>query len=209
MRARVGLLVVLALAGCEAQPLGSFQTARYLASPIEPDLLVSFGLGGATLAPGEVARLDAHLRDALLGPRDDVVLYIGQSGSRRLDAARLAALGKVLPPTRARVRVITAPEAAGVEVGPDGIMVRMVSYGRITVECPGNTAGPLELTTPLPEMTCSNAFNRATMAANPRDLIAPEAFGGTPAGVSAAAVRQQRDGKVPYLPIGLSAVMGE
>lgn len=203
------LLVVLALAGCEAQPLGSFQTARYLASPTQPDLLASFAPGGATLAPGEVARLDAYVRGALLGPDDDVVVYMGPSGSRRLDAERLGTLRKVFPATRARVRVVAAPEAAGVEVGPDGMVVRTVSYGRITVECPGNTAGPLELTTPLPEMTCSNAFNRATMAANPRDLIAPDSFGGTSAGVAAAAVQQQRDGKVPYLPLGLSAVMGE
>lgn len=210
--ARFGLLALvfgLALAACEAQPLGSFQPARYLANPTQPDLLVSFAPSGATLAPGEVARLDAYVRGALLGPDDDVVVYVGPSGSRRLDAERLGRLARVFPATRARVRVIAAPDAAGVAVGPDGVVVRTVSYQRITVECPGNTAGPLELTTPLPEMTCANAFNRATMAANPRDLVAPGAFGGTPAGVSVAAVKQQQDGKVPYRQIGLSAVMGE
>lgn len=205
----VWLLLALALAGCEAQPLGSFQPARYLATPVEPDLLLSFPPAGAALAPGEVARLDAYLGGAMLRPEDDVVVYPGRSGSRRLDAARLAALRGAFPRTRARVRVVTAPEAAGVTVGPDGVVVRAVSYGRITVECPGNTAGPLELTTPLPEMTCSNAFNRATMAANPRDLIAPDAFGGTPAGLAASALQRQQEGKVVYWPIGLSAVMGD
>ncbi|MFT3972954.1 MAG: hypothetical protein QM699_05770 [Amaricoccus sp.] len=165
----IGLLFGLALAGCEAQPLGSFQSARYMASPTQPDLLLSFAPGGATLAPGEVARLDSYVRGGMLGANDDVVLYVGPSGSRRLDAERLGKLAKVFPATRARVRVVAAPEAAGVEVGPDGVVVRTVSYGKITIECPGNTAGPLELTTPLPEMTCANAFNRATMAANPRD----------------------------------------
>lgn len=99
---RCGLLVVLALAGCEAQPLGSFQPARYLASPTQPDLLVSFAPGGATLATGEVARLDAYVRGALLGPDDDVVVYVGPSGSRRLDAERLGTLRSVFPATRAR-----------------------------------------------------------------------------------------------------------
>lgn len=206
----IGLLFGLALAGCEAQPLGSFQPARYLANPTQPDLLVSFAPGGAGLAPGEVSRLDTYVRGALLGPDDDVVLYVGPSGSRRLDAERLGKLSKVFPATRARVRVITAPDAAGVQVGPDGLVVRTVSYSRITIECPGNTAGPLELTTPLPPMlTCANAFNRATMAANPRDLIAPEAFGGTPQGLSTAAVKRQQDGKVPYKPIGLAEIMGD
>lgn len=209
--ARFGLLTLifgLALAGCEAQPLGSFQPARYLATPSQPDLLLSFPPSGATLAPAEVSRLDSYVRGAMLGPDDDVVLYVGQSGSRQVNAARLAALQSKFPRTRARVRVITAPEAAGVPVGPDGVVVRTVSYDRITVECPGNTAGPLELTTPLPEMTCANAFNRATMAVNPRDLIAPDAFGGTPSGLSAKAIKQQQDGKVPYRQIGLSGVMG-
>lgn len=204
----LGLAVGLGLAGCEAQPLGSFQTARYSASEIQPDLLLTFTPGRATLAPAELARLDTYLRDALPGPGDDVELYTGRSGSRRLDAARLTTLRQAFPATPARVRLITAPEAAGVDVGPDSVVVRTVSYARITVECPGNTAGPLELTTPLPEMTCSNAFNRATMAANPRDLIAPDDFGGTPAGLAAAAVKQQQDGKVPYRMIGLSAVHG-
>ena len=205
----LGLLFGLALAGCEAQPIGSFQPARYSASPTQPDLLVNFAPRGAALAPREVARLDAYVRGAMLGPNDDVIVYAGPSGSRRLDAERLGTLHRVFPATRARVRLITAPDAAGVAVGPDGVVVRTVSYDRIVVECPGNTAGPLELTTPLPEMTCSNAFNRATMAANPRDLIAPDAFGGTPAGLAAAAVKQQQDGKVPYNPIGLSAIIGE
>lgn len=209
--ARFGLLFLifgLALAGCEAQPLGSFQPARYLATPTQPDLLLSFPPSAATLAPGERSRLDGYVRGAMLGPDDDVVLYVGQSPSRQVNAARLAALQSTFPRTRARVRVITAPEAAGVMVGPDGVVVRTVSYDRITVDCPGNTAGPLELTTPLPEMTCTNAFNRATMAVNPRDLIAPETFGGTPSDLAVKAIKQQQEGKVPYRQIGLSGVMG-
>lgn len=208
----LGLVLGLALAGCEAQPVGSFQPARYVADQTQPDLLLTYAPRAAALARSEVARLDAYVRGALLGPDDDVVIYAGPSGSRGLDAARLASLRQVFPATRARVRMITAPDAAGVAVGigvgPDGLVVRTVSYGRITVECPGNTAGPLELTTPLPEMTCANAFNRATMAANPRDLIAPGAFGGTPAGLAATAIRRQQEGKLPYREIGLSSIYG-
>lgn len=199
----------LVVAGCEAQPTGGFQPARFAASPSQPDLLVSFPPSAAAMASREAARLDAFVRGALLGPDDDVEVYVGQTGSAVLDARRLAALRAGFPATRARVKVFTALDAVGVTVPSDSVVVRTIAYDRITVHCPGNTAGPLELTTPLPEMTCSNAFNRATMAANPRDLISPEEFGGTSPTLAAAAVKRQAEGKVAHRPIGLASVVGD
>ncbi len=198
----------LLLAGCEAQPLGTFQPARYVADSPEPEQTLFFAPGHPTLASGEIARLKSFLGGLALGPEDDVILYVGQSGSPVLNARRLGSLEASFPATRARVRVITAPEAAGVATGPDGVVVRAVRYDRIRIDCPGNPASPLELTTPLPDIGCANAFNRATMAASPRDLIAPRSFGGTDATVAANAVQRLREGKVIVAPLQISTDSG-
>ena len=59
----------------------------------------------------------------------------------------------------------------------------------------------IPLTTPLPEIGCSNAFNRATMAANKGDLITPRTYRGADGTVSAAAVQRYREDKVKVIPL--------
>ena len=58
-----------------------------------------------------------------------------------------------------------------------------------------------ELTTPLPEIGCSNAFNRATMAANKGDLITPRTFRGPDGVTSAAAIQRYHEDKVKVIPL--------
>jgi type IV pilus biogenesis protein CpaD/CtpE len=82
-------------------------------------------------------------------------------------------------------------------VRPDLGLVRVAHGNRIVVECPGNPADPdWELTTPLPDIGCANAYNRAIQAADPRDLFQPRRLTGPDAGASAAAVQRYREDKV-------------
>ena len=202
--ASAAVAAALALAGCEAQPVGSFDQARYAADSGQAQTDLLFQPGSPALARGESERVTAFLRALALGPQEDVVLHMGRSGQPTLDARRLTTLRSTFRSTPARVRLVLAPGFTNSDTRPDTVLVQVIRYDRIRVECPGNTAGPYELTTPLPSIGCANATNRATMAAEVRDLVAPRRFGGSDAVPSAAAVQRQREGKVITAPLGSS-----
>lgn len=193
---------VLVLAACEQQPVGSFRQAEYVAGDTQPLQTVYFNPGSPTLRSGEVSRLQSFLGGQYLTANDDVLVYIGGTGSRVLDARRRGTMIHSMPRTPARVRLVAAPQSdLGSDMRVDAAEVRVVHYAKIIVQCPGNPAGPDELTTPLPEIGCSNAFNRATMAAEKRDLIAPGTLAGSDGVTSGAAVKRYEEGKVNVIPL--------
>jgi type IV pilus biogenesis protein CpaD/CtpE len=210
LRTGLALAAVVALTGCEAQPVGTFDPARYVADPAgQAYYSVAFQPGSAELARGEALRLAQFLREQVVGPGSDVLLSVGPSGSQVLDAQRLSALRAAVGPTRAQVRVGTASAAAAPTVRPDLGLVRVAHGNRIVVKCPGNPADPdWELTTPLPELGCANAYNLALQAADRRDLFRPRTLAGPDGGVSAAAVQRYREGKVKTTDLDMNSSVG-
>jgi len=191
----------LALAACEQQPVGSFRNAEYVPGGELPLQTVYFQPGSAALRGGEASRLQTFLSGQYLTSRDDILIYVGRSGSRVLDARRRGAMQASLPRTPARVRLVSSLSTLGSDLSIDAAQVQVVYYNVIVVECPGNPAGPVELTTPLPAIGCSNAYNRATMAAEKRDLIAPGRLSGSDGTTAAAAVQRYEQDKVKVVPL--------
>jgi type IV pilus biogenesis protein CpaD/CtpE len=197
------LLATLALAGCEAMPLGSFEPATFAADSAQAHHDIYFVPGSPQLAPGEQQRLNAFLGALALGPTQDIVLAVGRSGSPVLDAQRAQTLARAFAHTRARVRPTYAPGFVNTDTLPDTVLVQVIRYDRIRVDCPP-MALPGELTTPLPPAGCANAINVAEMAHEKRDLIAPRELHGSEAGIAAAAEQRHRAGKVLTLPIDVN-----
>jgi type IV pilus biogenesis protein CpaD/CtpE len=202
---RLGALAIAALlvAGCEAQPTGFFDRAEYRADRIAGPYTLYFQPDSDLLAVGEAERLTSYLRTLALGPDQDIVLEVRKSGSAVLDGRRLLALRRAFAGTQARVRVVQPPQLASPESLSNAVELTVVRYDLIIVDCPP-MAQPNELATPLPPLGCSNAVNRAEMAAEKRDLIVPRELRGSESGVAAAAVQRHREGKVITLPIGVS-----
>ena len=191
------------LAGCEEMPIGTMDRATTVASRDVGPYTLYFTPESPTLAAGEAQRLSSYLSTLRVGRQQDILLEVGNSGSAVLDARRLQTLERTFAGNRARVRVVV-PQQQPVEGLSNAVRLTVVDYNLLVVECPSQTLAG-ELTTPLPPIGCSNAINRATMAANKRDVVAP--LGTLPpsgAGVNAKAVQRYRDGKVITLPISVS-----
>jgi type IV pilus biogenesis protein CpaD/CtpE len=193
------LLAALAVAACEAQPVGYFDRAEFRADQAVQPYTIYFQPDSDALAVGERERLASYLRTISPRPGHDILVEIAKSGSPVLDGRRVLALRRVLAGVPARVRVIVPHEAAPEEV-TNAARISLVRYDLIVVECPA-MAQPNELSTPLPQLGCTNAMNRAAMAADKRDLIAPGALSGPDGGTSAAAVGRYREGKVTVAPL--------
>jgi type IV pilus biogenesis protein CpaD/CtpE len=210
LRPGLALAAVLAIAGCEAQPVGTFDPARYVAQPASQAYFnVAFVPGSPDLARGEEQRLNQFLNEQVLGRNSDVLLSVGGSGSQVLDSHRISKLRAIVGPTPARVQVGTGSAAAAPAVRPDLGVVRVAHGNRIVVECPGNPADPdWELTTPLPDIGCSNAYNRAIQAADPRDLFRQRRLAGPDGGASAAAVARYQEDKVKTTALDMNSSVG-
>lgn len=202
-------LALGAVAGCEAQPVGTFEQASY--SPDTPvfQYQLHFTPGAATVAPGEPEQVRTLSRRLVLGPEDDILLRYNRSGIPALDVARLGTLERLFAGERARVRVTFEPGLTYESKQPNTTWVEAIRYDRVLVTCPGNPAGPMEFTTPLPDIGCANAINLATMASSPRDLMAPRDFGGSDTMSVAAAVDRLRRDKVKTTPLDMSSRLGE
>jgi type IV pilus biogenesis protein CpaD/CtpE len=198
-RAFAAALVALAVAGCEAQPVGYFDRAEFRADQAVQPYLFYFQPDSDALATGERERLASYLRTIAPRPGHDILVEVGKSGSAVLDGRRVLALRRVFAGVPARVRVIVPHDAPVAEVS-NAARLSLVRYDLIVVECPA-MAQPDELSTPLPPIGCTNAMNRATMAAEKRDLIAPGELSGPDGGASAAAVGRYREGKVTIKPL--------
>jgi type IV pilus biogenesis protein CpaD/CtpE len=193
------LLAALAVAGCEAQPVGYFDRAQFRADQAVQPYTFYFQPDSDALATGERERLASYLRTIAPRPGHDILVEVGKSGSAVLDGRRVLALRRVFAGVPARVRVIVPHEDALDDLS-NAARLSVVRYDLIVVECPA-MAQPNELSTPLPQLGCSNAINRATMAAEKRDLIAPGELSGPDGGASAAAVGRYREGKVTIKPL--------
>ncbi len=192
----------LTLAGCEQMPVGTMDRAVTAASRTAGPYTLYFTPESEALAGGEAQRLSSYLGTLRIGPNEDILLEVGNSGSAVLDARRLQTLDRTFAGSRARVRVIV-PRQQPVAGLSNAVRLTVVDYDLLVVDCPSMTLAG-ELTTPMPVIGCSNAVNRATMAANKRDVVAPTGrLGPSDAGVDAAAVQRYRDGKVITLPIGV------
>ncbi len=200
--AALAMASALALAACEQQPVGSFRNAEYVAGNTQAVQTVYFNPGAATLRAGEVSRLQSFVASQYLTAKDDVLVYVGGTGSSTLDAQRRGTVLHDMPRTAAQVRIVATPQSdLGSDMRADAAEVRVLSYNKIIVKCPGNPAGPDELTTPLPEIGCSNAYNRATMAAEKGDLITPRRLRGSDGTTSAAAIQRYYEDKVKVIPL--------
>lgn len=197
------IAAALALAGCEDMPIGTMDRATTTASQASGIYTLYFTPESASLATGEAQRLSSYLKTLRVGPNEDILLELGNSGSAVLDARRLQTLDSTFAGSRARVRV-TVPRRQPVEGLSNAVRLTVVDYDLLVVQCPSQTLDG-ELTTPLPPIGCSNEVNRATMAANKRDVVAP--LGKLPpsdADIDIRAVERLRAGKVITLPIGVS-----
>lgn len=178
------------LAGCEAMPVGTFDRPQFVADAAQAQFDLWFVPGTADLAAGQAQALDAFLRSLVLNPDDDVILNVGRAETPVLNARRYQTLQRTMAATRtpARVRFVQPPGFVNSDSRPDVVLVQVQRYGRIKVVCPSNQV-PGELASPLPTwLACSNGINIATMAADPRDLIAPGALRGTEGVMGANAV---------------------
>jgi type IV pilus biogenesis protein CpaD/CtpE len=203
-RLRAGALALasaLALAACEAQPVGSFQNAKFVADGSRALQSVFFQPGSPALRPGEAQRIRSFLSGQLITPQTDILLHVGRTGSPLLDARRRGTLRASMPRTPARVRLIGVDTSLGADLRIDSAQLEVVQYNRLVVKCPGNPAADYELTTPLPNQGCSNAVNLANMAESVRDLTDPRDFSGSDGVTAGAAVERYQDDKVKVIPL--------
>ena len=95
-RLRAGALALasaLALAACEAQPVGSFQNAEFVADGSRALQSVYFQPGQPALRAGEAERIRCvPVAARLITPETDILLHVGRTGSPLLDARRRGTL---------------------------------------------------------------------------------------------------------------------
>lgn len=199
-RLALALAALALLAGCEAQPLGSFERPTLAANRASTPYTVFFQPDSPLLAYGEGERLSGYLRSLSLRPGEDLLMEVGNSGSATLDGQRVLALRRTFAGAPARVQVaapLQQPVEEGVAQGPsNAVTVTVMRYDMIVVDCPDNEAQAHELTTPLQMIGCTNAVNLAGMAERPQDLFRPRPLGGMPAATSTAAIKRYEAGKV-------------
>lgn len=209
VRASLGLRAAaaagaLALAGCAAQPIGTFDRAQVTSANSQAQQDLFFRPGTPSPLPGETERMNAFLQSLLLRPQDDVIVTFGTTGSDRLDAARMHAVRRAIASDPARLRLVgPLGFARAPGPNPDIVLVQAVRYDRVVVTCPGSgrTNESTALLTPIPVEGCANPVNIATMAAEKRDLTAPRRLQGSDAVASVAAVERYREGAVIFTPL--------
>lgn len=211
MRAMVRLrgaaaICALALAGCAAQPIGTFDDARITSEAAQAQTDLYFRPGEVSLLPGEVERVNRLLASLVLGPQDDVVMTFGTSGSDVLDTRRIAEARRVIASAPARLRIVAPPGFARAPDQPDIVLIQAIRYSRVLVTCPGSgrtNENPAYLAA-IPPMGCANAVNLAAQAAAPRDLTAPRRLEGSETVRAIAAVERYREGPIVVPSVGAS-----
>lgn len=199
-------LAVLALAGCQSQPVGVMQSATFRAEPAQAQTDLYFQPGSGQLLRGESARLRTFLAALALRSTDDVLVDLPSTGSAAIDGQRRAALFAAIGPVPARVDVTGRRGFPLADPRADEIFVQVRRYDRLVVDCTGLGARADERAwhTPVPLIGCANAANRAGMAASLRDLTAPQDLSDAPAQASVEAVGRYRRGETKPPPFSLT-----
>ncbi|MBP7242536.1 CpaD family pilus assembly lipoprotein [Amaricoccus sp.] len=194
---------VAALAGCVAQPIGTFDPATITSEAAQAQRDLWFRPGTAAFLPGQTAEANALLRSLLLRPEDDVVLTFGSTGSDVLDARRVAAARSALATAPARLRIVGPLGFARAPDRPDVVLLQVLRYDRALVTCPGlgRTQEPASFLSDIPPMGCANTVNLAVQTDQLRDLTAPRRLEGSGAVVGVAAVDRYRRGEVKIDPL--------
>lgn len=202
--AGAGFSALALAAGCNQQPIGTFDPAEIVSQAAQAHHDLYFQPGAAGLASGEASRVNAFLAGLQLRAEDDVVVRLGQTGSDRLDRQRIATAQHAIARGPARLRIVAPLGFARAPDRADVALVQVFRYDRLLVQCMGsgrtneNTANQQEL----PLTGCSNAANLAHMADSKRDLSAPRTFEGSDAASAIAAVGRYREGRVTTAPLG-------
>lgn len=188
----------LLLAGCEAQPVGTFEQPGLSFASGQLEQVFFFEPGAPGLRPGEAARLRDFLGGLILRPEDDLVLIFGSTGSERLNAQRIAAARRALPANPARLGLVTPVGYGLTPERADLLTVQVRRYDRLLITCP-SMRGPDEepwTFNSVPNLGCDNTVNQAAMADQMRDLEAPREL--TPADPATAigAIGRYRTGNV-------------
>lgn len=194
------------LAGCADQPVASFEQPKYLAEAAQAQTDVYFLPGSARFARGEVERLRRMLKAQVLRPTDDVLVFVPSSGVATIDAQRAGAARNAVGPVVARVRLVGPPGFVNTEARPDALFVQVMRYDQVAVDCvnSGRSAFETTMLVPFPPMGCTNALNRANMAAELRDLTAPRVLSDGRAVTDVAAIKRYQDGTLRDVPFSLS-----
>ena len=172
MRSKIGLLLIAsaAVAGCSYHANAGDLADRGVEPVNVPvvtrsDFVFDASAPGGSLAPAEMARLDAWFRGLNLGYGDSIFVDAPYADSARYEVAQVAGnYGMMLQPG--------APVTAG-PVGPG--MVRIV-VSRTRAEVPGcpNWSRPSQPNfnnRMMPGFGCGLNSNLAAMVANPEDLV--------------------------------------
>jgi type IV pilus biogenesis protein CpaD/CtpE len=201
-RTRLAALAGLVLlAGCEYQPIGTFDRPEYRVQPASQGLLgLRFLPGSDRLAPGEEERLAGFLASMASLELDDVLLSTSPSGWPMLDRTRLRVVSGVVEAAGLPATLLAVDDRTPERPLPpaDVVLVETLRTGQLLVACPSPYLDREEdlYAARMPQMNCSNAANLAHMAAQRRDLIEPRRLGRMPASLDAAAVGRLRAGQV-------------
>jgi pilus biogenesis lipoprotein CpaD len=195
--------LVAALAGCAAQPIGTFDppTVTRLGGEVQRDIY--FRPGAASLLPGQAEEMNGLLRSLVLRPQDDVIVSFGSTGSDRLNAQRAAELRRTIASGPARLRIVGPLGFALAPDRPDVALLQVRRYDRALVTCQdsGRTLEDPALYSPIPLLGCANTANLAAQASELRDLTAPRRLEGSDAIPSVRAVERYRAGEVTVAPL--------
>jgi type IV pilus biogenesis protein CpaD/CtpE len=198
-QAGAAALLGLALAAGCAPEAPYLADSSYGFGPSQRVYDLRFQPGGADLAAGELARMQAALAALELRQGDAIHVRLGLTGEAELDRARTLTAAAAVAGTPAAVQVLGSAASPLGGGRYDVALVEVVRNARLKVNCP----------TPAPEDTwsaqaslaepptgCTNAWNIAQMAALPSDLIAPRELAGSDGVTSVAAVERYRADRV-------------
>jgi type IV pilus biogenesis protein CpaD/CtpE len=200
--AGAGLATLALTAGCNQQPIGTFDPAEIVSQSSQAHHDLFFVPGAAGLAPGEAARVNAFLAGLQLRAEDDVVVRLGPTGSDRLDRQRIATAQHAIARGPARLRIVAPLGFARAPDRADVALVQVLRYDRVVVQCMGSgRTDEMGVQQEIPITGCTNAANLAHMADSKRDLSAPRTFEGSDATSAIAAIGRYREGRVTTAPL--------
>ena len=205
----LGSIALAVLAGCAQEYRPPYiAKSSYDVGPSTRFYDLEFVRGSVDLSIGELQRMRAILQDLEVKSGDDIIVRLGVTGNEEINQGRVASAAAAVGGTQARVRVLSSDPSP---LGANNLaLVEVVRYGRLRVICPSLAIDSWEEDTigVNPPPACTNALNRAEMAANPRDLISPRELRGSEAIASIGAIERYRADRVKE-PVPLVSTIGD